>query len=115
MITPKSIDTEPKSSKHLIIVNSTRTSAGPKLERYLQFAQKNLTVYIEPSILTYPLFEKSSYTIYITDNTLSDTCILSIPFKFNSKLDNIQIEIEKGKYFKNSSNKLVFLYNFLFF
>lgn len=85
------------SSKHLITINSTRTSSGPRLERYLQYTQNNLTVYIAPIQLAYPLFEKAFYKIYMTENTLANTCILSMPFKFNpiSDTHDIQIEFEQ--------------------
>ena len=101
-----------------MVVNSTRTESGPKLARYLQYAQKNVTVYIEPSGPNYPTFMRSSYNINILANTAANTCILSIPYKFTGTLP-ISVQFEQRstskieQYFNlkyNNEAKMVYLY-----
>ena len=106
-------------SKYSIIINALNQNTI-LVDRYVRFAQKAFTLFIESNEQSSPVFEKSSYNIQILDTTPIGRPILTMRYRStNAQNSLVEYKIEEAsssqleKYFylqQSSALETIYLY-----
>ena len=117
-LVPSSVSNTASRSKYELIITSLK-NASKSLDRFVDYAQKHVTLYVNSGIESELNFEKSSYKLQILDTLPVDTVLLTMKYKYangNTKTfsfenpleysieDPSNIQIENTFYLKHAPN-----------